>query len=242
MTSAKEGEREDVRKDPALGIERSGLRDVDNVLEGLAGGVVPKGGRSVVGCIRHKHYRRRQVGRTKTREIGRKKGERREWKGGEGKGLERGGRTSREHDALLVDGHGVNDGVVTGEVVDKGSLGAFPLFDAANQRGRPSASSLALRSKSTVKELSVLVPPSTPTRETVLHRMDRERPHALFVMRQGRHRLSCGEVPETDGRVHGAGDDLRVGFLAANRGDGAGVAGEGVDLGFGSHVPDLGWR
>lgn len=40
--------------------------------------------------------------------------------------------TSREHDSLLVHAHGVDDGVVTGEVVNECSLGTLPLFDAAS--------------------------------------------------------------------------------------------------------------
>lgn len=39
-------------------------------------------------------------------------------------------RTSREHDAFLVDREGVDDSVVAREVVDKRSFGTLPLLDA----------------------------------------------------------------------------------------------------------------
>ena len=67
--------------------------------------------------------------------------------------------------------------------------------------------------------------------------MHGEGPHALFVMGEHGGGFACGEVPEADGAVEGGGEDLRVGFLALDAGDGALVAGEHVDVGASAHVP-----
>lgn len=63
---------------------------------------------------------------------------------------------------------------------------------------------------------------------------------ALLVVGEDAHGLAGGEVPEADGGVEGGGDDLGVGLLALEVGDGRGVAREDVDVAAGAHVPDAG--
>lgn len=70
--------------------------------------------------------------------------------------------------------------------------------------------------------------------------MDGESTHALLVVGQHAHRFPGGKVPQTDGAVETRSKDLRVGFLALDRGDGALVAAQDVDVGARAHVPDAG--
>ncbi len=121
-------------------------------------------------------------------------------------------RTSREQNTVSIHRQRVYDRIVPRKVEHECAFWAFPLFD--------------------------VVPAGARRGERVLRRMNGERADALLVVRERRHRLARREVPEAHSRVHGACDDLRVGFLALHVCDGGGVAGEDVDLRLGAHVPD----
>ena len=122
-------------------------------------------------------------------------------------------RTARKENTFRVDGKGVNDSIMSGEVMDELSIGTFPLLN--------------------------IVSSSTGTGEAIFCRMYSERPNGLLVVSEGRHRLARCEVPEADSTVHRPGDDLRVGFLTFDVGDGSRMTAQDVDLSFGAHIPDL---
>lgn len=121
--------------------------------------------------------------------------------------------TAGEHDVVFVDGKGVNDGVLTIEVLHEVALRALPLLDGAGASGG----------------------------EGEFAGVGGQSAHALLVVREHAHGFTGCEIPQADGGVEGARDDLRVGFLALDVGDGALVAGEDVDVGAGAHVPDAGY-
>mmetsp|Transcript_3119 Transcript_3119/g.9534 ORF Transcript_3119/g.9534 Transcript_3119/m.9534 type:complete len:212 (+) Transcript_3119:305-940(+) len=64
-----------------------------------------------------------------------------------------------------------------------------------------------------------------------------QRTHALLVVCERGHALSCGEVPQPHRRVGGAREHLGVDFLGLHAVHGVAVAAEGENLGLGSHVP-----
>jgi hypothetical protein len=117
-----------------------------------------------------------------------------------------------EEDVVFVDGEGVDDGIMAVKVLHEGAFGALPLLDRAGAGGSKGE----------------------------FFGVHRQGAHAFFVVGEDAHGFAGGEIPEADGRVEGRGDDLRVGFLAFEVGDGAFVAGENVDVAAGAHVPDAG--
>ena len=115
-----------------------------------------------------------------------------------------------EEDVVFVDAEGVDDGVLTVEILHEGTLGAFPLLDAAGAAAG----------------------------EGPFDRMLGQGPDAFFVMGEHAHGFSRREVPEADGGVEGGGDDL--GFatrLAGEVRDRLFVSAEDVHVASGSHVP-----
>jgi len=156
------------------------------------------------------------------------------------RGDEKGGdgtrRTSREHDTLLVHTHGVDDSVMTGEVVDEGSFGTFPLFDAAKEKGetRRGNGSATGREKEGRREVGIrereergkdidekwrwvgrrescsLVSTSTSRRERVLDRVDGESSDTLLVVGEGGHGLSGCEIPKSENGKERTAGQLRA--------------------------------
>lgn len=124
-----------------LGIERTGLRDIFQILERQTGLVVPHCQSPVVG--------------------------------------------TREQHALAVQAEGIDDRFMADEVVDKDTLGAFPLFDT---------DAVSLVDSEWVHSNS-LVASATGTRKAVFGRVDCERSHGLFVVCQGGHALSSRQIP-----------------------------------------------
>jgi hypothetical protein len=164
-------------EDAALGIERTRVRDVLDMLEGLPGRVVPESDRSVVGC-----KRRNRESRQSDSAAGR-----RVWNGHEAGATEnereqdaKEGRTSRKQHAVLVDTHRVDDGIVAGKVVDERSLGALPLFDAAG----------AIRSR--VSRAGQEGQPTHARKLTCCRRPSRSQMSTLSGGPRARGRSSCG--------------------------------------------------
>ena len=114
-----------------------------------------------------------------------------------------------EHDVVLVYRQRVDDAVYGGEVLHKVAVGAEPLLcGLCGARGKSEFGGV-----------------------------DGEGANGFLVVGQYCARLSGHEVPEADGAVHAAGEHLGLGFLALDRGDGALVAAQDVDVAARPHVP-----
>lgn len=73
--------------------------------------------------------------------------------------------------------------------------------------------------------------------EHVQGRMERERAHALLVIRQRGPGLAGGQVPQANRAVVTAANDLRLGGLAYHARHCIGMPDECVDIRLGTHVP-----
>jgi len=113
---------------------------------------------------------------------------------------------------VLVQTQGIDDTVVSAKILHELAFGELPLFDVVG-RGRG---------------------------EGELRGVDGHCPHGLLVVGENCGAGTLGKVPETDGAVHGTGEDLWVDSLASNGGYRVGVTSEDVDLGLGTYVPDSG--
>lgn len=75
--------------------------------------------------------------------------------------------------------------------------------------------------------------------EGALFRMKQRGADRLLVIGQRNHRLARRQVPQTNGGVVRAGDDLRLGVLTRDAGHRVGVTAEDVHLRLGANVPHL---
>lgn len=118
--------------------------------------------------------------------------------------------TAGHQNTFWVDRHAVDDGVVTGQVLNEVPLRASPLLDVVGA-GRC---------------------------EHVQRRVEDDAADALLVVGERAHALAGGQVPQPHRRVVTAGDDLRIRRLRNDAGDGVCVSDERVDVRLRSHVPN----
>mmetsp|Transcript_6636 Transcript_6636/g.15606 ORF Transcript_6636/g.15606 Transcript_6636/m.15606 type:complete len:351 (+) Transcript_6636:377-1429(+) len=116
---------------------------------------------------------------------------------------------ARDEHVVVVDGHGVDDGVVARDVVQELAFGALPLLHVVGRGGG----------------------------EGVLGWVQRQRAHRLLVVGEHCGGAARHEVPQPYGAIHGAGDDLRLERLRLDAGDSLLVAAQGVHGVLGAHVP-----
>mmetsp|Transcript_9728 Transcript_9728/g.39391 ORF Transcript_9728/g.39391 Transcript_9728/m.39391 type:complete len:365 (+) Transcript_9728:110-1204(+) len=118
--------------------------------------------------------------------------------------------TAAHHHVVLVHRERVHDRLLLRQhVVHEPAVGQRKLFDVIRRRRQ----------------------------ERKLPGVQRERPHALLVVRQSVLALTRGEIPELHRAVVRAGDHLRVVLLRHDGPDGVVVAGEAKHLRLGPHVP-----
>lgn len=87
-----------------------------------------------------------------------------------------------QDDSVVVDGQGVDDGLVAGEVLDETTVGAHPFFEIVGGAREKGVFEGGLGQGS----------------------------DGLFVMREGGHAFARGQVPQFDGGVVAACDNLQM--------------------------------